>query len=90
MSNDALGEADPHLLTLDVLRLALRRDDPELSLKLFEAKRSLYQAIKGHDHDKAAALINTLRAIKDAIPDNRQLVVAVDGLAEVVTGMRKP
>jgi len=85
--NEVLREADPHLLTLDVLRISLRRTDSDLSLKLFEAKRSLFDAIRTGRRDDATALINTLRAISGAIPENRQLSVAVDGLAEVVVGM---
>ncbi len=86
-TNDTLRDANAHLLTLDVLRISLRRTDDELSLKLFEAKRDIFQAIKKGRRDDAAALINTLRAISGALPDNRQLSIAVDGLAEVVVGM---
>ena len=85
--NEALREADPHLLTLDVLRISLRRTDSDLSLKPFEAKRSLFQALEAGRRDEATALINTLRAISGAIPGNKQLAVAVDGLAEAVVGM---
>ena len=83
----SLGDANAHLLTLDVLRIALREQNSDLSLKLFEAKRSLFRAIESGRRDEASALINTLRAISGAFPDNRQLTVAVDGLAEVVVGM---
>jgi hypothetical protein len=84
---NSIRDADPHLLTLDVLRIALRKRDSDLSLKLFEAKRSIYLAIESGRRDEASALINTLRAIAGVVPENKQLAIAIDGLAEVVVGM---
>jgi hypothetical protein len=77
-------------MALDVLRTTLRSKNSELSLKLFEAKRSLYEAIRIGRHDEAVGWINTLRTIKSALPPDEQLSNAIDGLAEVVVGMARP
>jgi hypothetical protein len=86
-TNDALRDANPHLMVLDVLRMSLRGSNPKLTQKLFTAKDCLLNAIVAGRHDEATGWINTLRTLKEALPPNRQLEVAIDGLAEVVVGM---
>ena len=86
-NNEALRDANPHLLTLDTLRVTLRRTDEELSLKLYETKRSLFFAIEAGRRDDAIALINTLTVIKEALPKNKQLAIAFKGIVDAVDGM---